>query len=408
MESVNSEPQTKETRLRLELEKTLPRVDFDPLLRSRYRDSMSAEHRLMRTLYYLIPAVLFGAMSLYVGGRFSTHLDLSSLLGRVAFFLFVPVLLLAAVANAGRVRDALSSWINVAACLALWSGILLLRYAAPHGPFGLPREVLGLTLLGGALLCGFRLFPMLCGIGAFTALNLLLELWGGTHIGRFSVDAGLIAVLGACAAAAACSAEASRRRLWIAGQIADFAARNDPLTGLMTRAEFNLRFPLVVAQGRREHQPVSLMLIAIDDLRVINETINHLYGDKVLRGVADQTLTFGNRPLDLKARFAGGKIAIVLYNAEPQAASRLATQLLQAVRSMELEHPTGGAAPRVTLSAGMITLIPVERTTHSELLKIAEALMYQARSNGCDQVVIRSLVEEAEKPRSLGAVGVPQ
>ena len=403
---MNSGSRMIEDRLRLELEKSLPLVDFDPLLYGRYRDATRNEHRLTRTLYYLIPAILFGAMSLAAAGQSTAAADFPALLGRLELGLFLPVFLLVAVANSGRVPDLVSSWLHVGASLGWWSGILALQYGAWHGVAHVPPEMLGVALLCASLLCGFRLRPMLWGIAAFTLLGLLLEWQLAVHPGVFPADALLVAALGGCAAAAARIAESSRRRLWIAGQIADFAARCDPLTGLVTRAEFNLRFPLVVAQGRREQQPVSLMMIAIDDFRAINEKFGHIYGDMVLHRVAEQVLQFGKRPLDLKARFAGGKLTMAWYDCAPQAAGEMARQLLLAVRGIDLERPASGTAPRLTLSAGVLTLLPDERTSPLDMLKIADALMYQARSAGRDRVAIRSLIDDEEKPRLHDAAAV--
>lgn len=404
---MNSGSRRTEGRLRLELEKSLPLVDFDPVLHGRYRDATRNERRLTRTLYYLVPVILFGVMSFSASGRAAAQADFSAFLGRMELGLFLPVFLLVAVANSGRVPDPVSSWLHVAASLGMWSGILALQYEAWSGVAHLPPGMLGVALLCAALLCGFRLRPMLLGIAVFTLLDLLLEWQLAVRVGDFTVDALLVAALGGCAAAAARIAEASRRRLWIAGQIADFAARSDPLTGLVTRAEFNLRFPLMVAQGRREHQPISLMLIAIDDFRAINEKLGHIYGDLVLHRVAEQILLLGKRPLDLKARFAGGKLAIGWYDCKPQAAGEMAMQLLQAVRGIELERPASGAAPHVTLSAGVLSLLPDERTSPLNMLKIADALMYQARSAGRDRAVIRNLIDDGEQPQPLGAATVP-
>jgi len=404
--STNSGSRRIEDRLRLELEKSLPLLDFDPLLYGRYRDATRNERRLARTLYYLIPAILFGVMSLSAAGQSPAQAEFLALLGWMELGLFLPVVLLAAVASSGRVPDLVSSWFHVGASLGLWSCILELQYGASQGVAHVPPEMLGVVLLCAALLCGFRLRPMLWGIAAFTLLGLLLEWRAANLAGDYPMDALLVAALGGCAAAAARIAEASRRRLWITGQIADFAARCDPLTGLATRAEFNLRFPLVVAQGRREHQPVSLMLITIDDFRTINEKFGHIYGDLVLHRVAEQILQFGKRPLDLKARFAGGKLVMAWYNCAPQAAGEMAKQLLQAVRGIELERPASGTAPRLTLSAGVLTLLPDERTSPLDMLKIAEALMYQSRSIGRDRLVIRSLIDDEEKCQPHAAAAV--
>jgi diguanylate cyclase (GGDEF)-like protein len=378
-----------EDRLRLELEKSLPRLDFDPLLQARYRGAIRNGRRLGRTLYYLIPALLYGALGLSGGSA-----AMPALLGRLGPGLFVPLFLLAAVANLGRLSERLTSAMHVVASLALWCGILALQVASGPGATAFPPEVLATALLGAALLCGFRLRPMLWGIAVFSLLDLLLA--SGAGGGRPSMDAVLVTVLGGCAAGGACLAEASRRRQWIASQIADCAARCDPLTGLDSRAEFNLRFPLLVAQARRERLPLSLALIAIDDFRAINEKFNHLYGDLVLRRVAEQAQRFGKRPLDLKARFAGGKLALVWYNSEPAAAAELTRELLQAVRVLQLERPARGTAPRLSLSVGVLGLVPQERTTPSEVLRQADALMYQARGAGGDRLIARSLIEPAE------------
>ncbi|MDR3416855.1 MAG: GGDEF domain-containing protein [Nevskia sp.] len=393
-----------EDRLRLELEKTLPQLDFDPQLNLRYREMIRADRRLVRSLYYLVPAVLFGLVA-YAGlGHQSGVADLSALVGRMEVGLFLPALLFAVVANSGRLQQAASSSLQHTATAALWSGILALQcFAQVRGAY-FPPEVLSAALLGGALVCGFRLRPMLIGIALFTALDLLCIWGGGPSTERALLDTLTVATLGCCAMGGASLVEASRRRLWIAGQVADVAARNDPLTGLATRAEFNLRFPLVVAQARREQKPVTLMVLSIDGFRAINEKFDHLYGDLVLRAVAAQLQQYGRRPMDLRARFSGGKLAVVWYNAVPEMVAEFAQELLKGVRAVELERPPYGVAPRLSLSIGALCLVPDERSSPSELVRSADSLMYRARNDGGDRLLLQRKAGDA--PGEVTALGV--
>jgi diguanylate cyclase (GGDEF)-like protein len=310
------------------------------------------------------------------------------LIGRLDLFLFLPAWICVLLSGSGRLPRPLAAWLQHGATAALWSGILALQCAARVQGAYFPPEILSAALVGAALLCGFRLRPTLAGIALFTLLDLFCVWFAAVPSGQQLLDTMTVGALGCCALGGASLVEASRRRLWLARLIADLAARNDALTGLATRAEFNRRFPLIVAQGRRERRPVTLMILAIDGFRAINEQYDHLYGDLVLRAVAGEVLQCARRNTDLRARFSGGTLALVWYGTAPDVVAGVAQELLAAVRAIQLECPPSGEAPRLSLSIGALCTVPDERSTPSELLEATDTLMHRARGCGGNRLML--------------------
>ncbi len=164
------------------------------------------------------------------------------------------------------------------------------------------------------------------------------------------------------------------------------AARTDAKTGLLNPVTWEREVAAQLAAGRRTGQPAAVLLLDIDHFKRVNDTYGHLVGDDVLRGVADVLRAQVRDSNDLACRFGGEEFAVFLPGVDPAEAPHAAERLRRAVA--ECAPPVGGALVQVTVSVGIAVADPVAtpNANVTELLATADRGLYQAKSEGRDQV----------------------
>lgn len=161
---------------------------------------------------------------------------------------------------------------------------------------------------------------------------------------------------------------------------AEHYARIDPLTNLYNRRALKEIVYPVWYLGERQKTCMAIVLIDIDWFKRINDEFGHLVGDDVLRNVA-RALKVRLRQSDIILRWGGEEFLIFLPNTELEQARALA----ETIRSyFDVEMVNSFA--KVTVSAGVANGIAGD-ITFDELLKLADDSLYQAKSNGRNQVV---------------------
>jgi diguanylate cyclase (GGDEF)-like protein len=151
----------------------------------------------------------------------------------------------------------------------------------------------------------------------------------------------------------------------------------DALTGVTNRRTFERIAGSELARSARTSEPVALVLLDIDNFKRLNDTYGHREGDRVLHAVAG-VLRDNTRPFDTPARYGGEEFAIVLPGCGVGDALRTAARICEAVRN--LDHPA-----EVTISAG-VAAAPASGATVDELVRAADAALYQSKRDGRDRV----------------------
>ncbi len=161
-------------------------------------------------------------------------------------------------------------------------------------------------------------------------------------------------------------------------------ARTDALTGLANRRRLFEELDREWSRAERGGRSLAFLLLDLDHFKRVNDTRGHLAGDRALQGVGE-VLSATVRPQDLPARFGGEEFAVLLTDADPEAAERAAERILEALRKHE-HRDERGRIFRISASAGLAFLESGDRDP-TDLLARADDALYRAKEEGRDRLV---------------------
>ncbi len=178
-------------------------------------------------------------------------------------------------------------------------------------------------------------------------------------------------------------------------------AETDPLTGVWNRRAFDDRLAKV---GTAELENAALLIIDIDHFKQVNDSYGHPFGDAVIRDVA-RLIRFNMRDDAAVARTGGEEFAVLLPQADPAAALRIARRLREAVersgfRHAGLEVPAG----RIAVSVGVSSMPPA--SSGADLYMKADQALYASKNLGRNRVTLfdANFKNAAKAENSLHAV----
>ena len=157
-------------------------------------------------------------------------------------------------------------------------------------------------------------------------------------------------------------------------------ASRDGLTGLANRRCFDDTLAAEWTRAQRLCQPISLLMVDVDNFKAYNDANGHLGGDECLKRIATAVAS-EMRANDLVARYGGEEFAVILPNQSLKGAAIVAERIRRRVEQLQL--PNGGAPlRRVTVSIGAATAIVGPDNCASELVATADAALYRAKHLG--------------------------
>lgn len=158
---------------------------------------------------------------------------------------------------------------------------------------------------------------------------------------------------------------------------AESNALTDPLTGLPNARYLALRFEEEVSRARRTGRPFQVLMLDLDDFKIVNDTFGHKVGDKMLREIA-RLIQGQLREYDFLARYAGDEFVAVVQELIGNQVEELMDRIGSAVSQFSL-HIRGDLRARVGISIGTATY-GVEGETLDQLLVAADQAMYRVKS----------------------------
>jgi diguanylate cyclase (GGDEF)-like protein len=145
-------------------------------------------------------------------------------------------------------------------------------------------------------------------------------------------------------------------------------AHTDSLTGLYNRHFFNEMLQREVKRASRYQHSLALLLMDVDDFKMVNDTHGHLQGDVVLKMVAE-ALSEHLRQSDVLARFGGDEFVVMLPETDEEGARAAAEKIRQAVA----RRSYAGRSLGISIGVGMFHT----EKTPEELIDIADRALYR-------------------------------
>ncbi|MBK9740106.1 MAG: EAL domain-containing protein [Actinobacteria bacterium] len=159
-------------------------------------------------------------------------------------------------------------------------------------------------------------------------------------------------------------------------------AMHDPLTGLPNRALLADRIEQALARGTRQHGRVTVLFLDVDLFKVVNDSLGHAAGDRLLVEMATRLGHF-LRPGDTLARFGGDEFVIVCDDVPEDEVAGLVDRVTEA-----LSDPFEFEGRAVTVTASIGIAVAGDTTDADTLLRDADAAMYRAKAAGRNQAIV--------------------
>ncbi len=180
-------------------------------------------------------------------------------------------------------------------------------------------------------------------------------------------------------------------------------AETDALTGLANRTGFDIRFLQTWKESLRNRTPFSIIMVDVDHFKQTNDNYGHLYGDKVLKRIANLVLEALRKESDYASRFGGEEFVILLPNTEEPAAMLVAERLRRLVEVAgfpPIETSRLAFGPIVaTVSCGVATAIPTTLDERYQLINAADGALYQAKAAGRNRVCYALYESPTPRPK---------
>jgi len=160
----------------------------------------------------------------------------------------------------------------------------------------------------------------------------------------------------------------------------------DELTQLYNKRFFKEVLHREVERARRYNLDLSLLMVDLDDFKKCNDCFGHLFGDKVLAGLAE-ILRDNLREVDFACRYGGEEFAIVLPETSGQATLAAAERLRGRIEKTKFYAEVAERDFSITISGGVSSLGP-EVETAEELTRKADVALYRAKSDGKNRIYL--------------------
>ncbi|MBN7795857.1 GGDEF domain-containing protein [Parahaliea mediterranea] len=163
-------------------------------------------------------------------------------------------------------------------------------------------------------------------------------------------------------------------------------AARDALTEIHNRRYLFERAADIFSLMRRQHTPVSLIMLDVDHFKWINDRLGHATGDQALRAIA-RSLTQDSRLEDVVARMGGEEFAVLMPNTTLPEAMAKAERLRRGIEAIRIP---GAESEHISASFGVVNGEPADRPNLETMLQRADEAMYRAKAAG------RNTIAQAE------------
>jgi two-component system cell cycle response regulator len=173
----------------------------------------------------------------------------------------------------------------------------------------------------------------------------------------------------------------------------------DGLTGIYNHAYLKRFLDLEIKRSQRQGHSTSLLMIDLDNFKQINDNLGHMAGDAILREVA-RRVKASIREIDVAARYGGEEFAVVLPYGDSKALRKVGERIRRLIEDQPFLVPGREDDQRVTVSVGG-AVYPTDAATVEALIDTADRMLYQAKREGKNRVVIFATAAPAQRELTL-------
>ena len=163
-------------------------------------------------------------------------------------------------------------------------------------------------------------------------------------------------------------------------------AKLDALTEIPNRRRFDEMLEAEWNRSLRSGLPLGLGMIDIDYFKQYNDLNGHLKGDWVLREIALAISGRMRRGGDFTARYGGEEFAFILPNTDAKGGYIQAEAIREAIAALGIPHEKSLIADSITVSIGGYTMVADTALDPEEIVRQADALLYQSKKTGRNKV----------------------
>ena len=169
---------------------------------------------------------------------------------------------------------------------------------------------------------------------------------------------------------------------------------SDETTGVFNKRYFKQNLNLEIKRAERYKQPLSLVVLDVDNFNDLNQNFGHAYGDEILKELGVIIQKGIREGIDMAARTGGEEFSLILPSTESDKAHAVAERMRKSVMDHQFPNPADGSKVMVTISLGIATFPDHAPGEQLLLEKTLEALNL-AKKTGKNKVCV---VEQLEEP----------
>ncbi len=178
------------------------------------------------------------------------------------------------------------------------------------------------------------------------------------------------------------------RQLRDARRLLTDLANVDELTGLGNRRLVNKVLRDEINRARRGNTSLAVILMDVDFFKDYNDHYGHPAGDAVLKRLADLMERATARAGEVVGRYGGEEFILVLPGASIHSALRTAERLKELVVAEAIPHEKSAIDGIITVSQGVVSVMPDTELTPTDLIKRADKALYQSKHKGRNTITV--------------------
>lgn len=162
----------------------------------------------------------------------------------------------------------------------------------------------------------------------------------------------------------------------------------DGLTQVFNRRYMDEKVSEMITWHGRHQLPLSLILLDVDQFKPFNDHYGHTEGDKCLYTLSQVFNKLFTRSGEYVGRYGGEEFIILLSHAGNDVAVGAGERIMKAVNALNYPHTKSRVTDHVTVSLGIVSVVPKGNETVNALYDCADKAMYQAKNQGRNRYVV--------------------